>query len=799
MIDERRKALVESYLSGRLSDRECVDVERAAEEDAELAAYIESELGAPIETLRQSIRIPELSDRALDRIRSIPRRRAALRWCWFGAIPLAAALGYFLLIPRSPTLRLMSAVGQVWANGKQLHIGDSMPEGVQIVCVNPARFSFGGTTIPATSAMTVFSFASREEGPTFRVISGELVFSESHMLASYRVAAGDWVASPLGTRFSASSDGGKQSNLSVYQAAVRLAHEGKTKVLTAGQAAVDGSPGSFIEDDPIGKLEEDVLVPTVDGLRMMSRMPYASISPDGTRTISAALADPNPRAVQARIAVVLTKDELRAAASRALRLALVADPALTSLSSSELWMLVRSQATAIGDSDRGDPSLAKACLMLLVARGEATGGYVQAWLKVIGLLLDKREGTNVSESSIIEAANALLEFRVADDRLTVAEALESAGQSPPNRDALARSERILKSLVAEAEPIQDQRHIALLDHHLGEAIYFQGRKRESVSWTIAAAKAWPRPHWLVHAGARIAETNSAPYEECLKWIQAGLRQDPSWPSYERALVAMDMYVLTPRQRAEELKFMTWIADQFSSVLGTQEELVGWAANTFDDLPLTEKLLQRCVALRGDVSKISSSTLVTLGAFYHRHGDDVRSRQMAAPILDGFASESLMSYYRMIDEPARALTVLNQLERKYEYALLDQAQLENDIGKRDLALTHVAAFLRDQDTFFARNHYHKDPLLVVEGLLLAAELAGSGTQRKDYANEALSILGLPSETSLVAQKNALIYRVHTLILLGKNQEALALLQELQGMALVPDKMKQLNELRISSRK
>lgn len=799
MIDEGRRALVEAYLSGRLSDRECVDVERAAEEDAELAAYIESELSAPMETLRQSIQMPNLPDRALDRIRSIPRRRAALRWRWVGAVPLAAALGAFLLIPRSPTLRLVSAVGQVWVNGKQLRIGDSMPEGAQIICVNPARFSFGETTIPATSAMTVFSFANREGGPTFQVIAGELVFSESHMLASYQVAAGDWVASPLGTRFSASSDGGKQSNLSVYQAAVRLAHEGKTQVLTAGQAAVDGSPGSFIEDDPIGKLEEDVLVPTVNGLRMMSRIPYASISPDGARAISSALADPNPKAVQARIAVVLTKDELRAAASRALRLALVADPTLTSLSSSELWMLVRSQATAIGDSDRGDPSLAKACLMLLVARGEATGGYSGAWNSLLDLRIKQSEGVGDLNAPIIQSARNLLEFDDAADRLPIAEALQSAGQAPIDRHALAQAESMLKTLIQEKQGSSERRRFALLCHHLGETIYFEGRKRESVGWTKLAAENWPRPHWLVHAGGRIAETNSAPYSECLKWVQNGLRQDPSWPSFERALVAMDMYVLTPPQRAEELKFMTWIADRFSSVLGAQEELAEWAANTFDNLPLTEKLLQRCIALRGDVSKINSSTLITLGAFYHRHGDDVRSRQMAAPILEGSASEALMSYYRMIDEPARALAVMNRLEEKYEYVLLDQAQLENAIGKRDLARTHVTTFLGGQETFFARHGHHKDPLLVVEGLLLAADLAETDSQRKVYANGALSILELPSETSLVAQKNAQIFRAHALILLGKKQEALALLQELQGMALVPDKVKQMKELLISSRK
>ena len=540
------QASLEAYIRGELDETGCEAVERHVLECEACRTTLEAAFAPEVDRVRRAAEFVAVPT-ALARRLPPPSRR---RWTWSrAALALAgAALAFalwFVFWPLSIPIREVGGI--VYRNGEPVRSGDSLRAGDSIVLAEGgsllsslvelrpgARWSI--LTVTRDGWSRTFNFEERGGTSLFR----------SNRSTSYRATLGDLSVSPFGTTFGLEFASTQPPAVSTYEGAVEI-KDGKALMWGyPGQRFVGPAKGP-LSDVPTYRRLTSLDLPWDESARFEATPPSEDLK-SALRGLSR-----KPRLPQSwvRLSQVLASEEDWGGVAQALEGLHAIDPEFSSLPEETkvefLWGLFASE-----QGSRVALELARR-LAGAGAIGVETLEALETWLI--------KDDTGFPR----ERTKALEWLVVGKDvepfaRTMVAFWLGKRLQNDPDR-----LETAIRQFTSLLQTARSGRTRAKIQYARGEARFFIYEHRaESLRDQREAAKSWPRADWLVNVGVRIAEIEG-PRQECLSLITEGLKRDPSYANFERALAYFEMSAKSKAEHEEAIMFALMVNSMFRLV------------------------------------------------------------------------------------------------------------------------------------------------------------------------------------------------------------------------------------------
>lgn len=531
--------VIQRYLDGVLGEEDCSRFEAHALECEACKNAVELGLAPAERWLADSFR-PLVAPISLDHL-AIERTRQRKLSPFLILAPLAAGIAWLAVsLPRADEdrIRLVSRAPNV--------VERKAADSSEFVVIDSAIFDLQGVSVRAKDAR----FDFRSDGATSWVTlhSGRLEF-DGRGQYEVRLPGGRKVR-PAGTRFSVESRSGIGSAVGVFESSVVLSGIGQIR--EGWSFGADGNR-SLLEDDPTTiKRGDPVPLPALSGLRWKRfDGPRTALKPADVSRLNFLFRQRPSLEVLMQVAGVCSELEAIGPAGAAMLSATKMDPQLETLPTVNLLDWTLRQATLPGDKVLAD-RLAK----ILASRP----GHREIATEIARYCAATRgDRTRWAVDRANSCARRIDKLAGRDLPSLVGRLLFEAGYAPSHviGECDARSldlarVRLTSALAAGSSSPQSSARDA---HDLAEALYFLGSRLASNEALEKAVRLDPRPHWRAHLAARLMETSpsAGALRKAMAHLEAALASEPSYPSFERALVVL--------QIASEQKLLNDALDQ----------------------------------------------------------------------------------------------------------------------------------------------------------------------------------------------------------------------------------------------
>lgn len=541
------------YADGLLSTKECEAIEAHAVQCGTCASELDRLLSGAAKMVAEAAALQAVPAASLQRVTEQvkPRRR----WVWLTLPPAAAVacVAMWAWLGAGQNLRLLQVEGLAFANGELVQSGDLIPTGATLALDEGATVELEQLRLRAIEGPTIVALQSGSRLEV-RPLSGVATL-ETRKKGSYVAISGRDAFRPLGTTFMLEPrPSGATAGILHGQVEV---HSGEgSLVLNEGQAWSTGRT-QLVQEDPTATVGLPP-IPQFEGLSVSIRR--ESADPELAEILKRASRrpkDPEPLVAMARY--FLERQE-GAACGRAIVRAFELDSSLAGMPSDRVEQAMLRLAIYPED---GDPEAAMALAGVLASRGGLTKDALQA----LSQWVDRRDEASRADQ-LIGLYPAMPSFYIGEVLL------ESRGADP---ERVLRAISHLKLALAGLPADATSRQRAFVIERLAEAQYYSLTQRsESIRNLRSAVDLWPRPHWLVHLGARISETGGS-VDEAWKYLTLGFLADPSIASAERLLALMSNEERTPADLQQRYAVAEWLSKSFPTVFRAQ----ALAGNQFD--------------------------------------------------------------------------------------------------------------------------------------------------------------------------------------------------------------------------
>jgi tetratricopeptide (TPR) repeat protein len=409
-----------------------------------------------------------------------------------------------------------------------------------------------------------------------------------------------------------------------------------------------------------------------------------------------------------------------------------------------------------------DHALAVRIADVLVSRGAAAESV--APYRDIALAWEPRDGTRV-----LDAARRIDARRVRGDEMVTAEGLTFGYQFfQLDKSPLDRAMEILRVMTVNSPDAVQTR--ARYYHLLAETQFYLGEKRKSVESTRMAVRLWGRPRWKVHLGARMCESGAGTLDEALKLIEEGLVEEPSYYSYQRAMVAMHAGMRTKQDLATLTELVEYVGETHSSIPGAQIEVGHWLAVSYGAIDRARPFVERGIDLYGGVRNAPQGNMLGWAAALTNSGREEEGWAAALSVVGSAGDAALRTYYLEVGEFDRAITFIKSVPKSARQSTytVELGLALHDAGRDDEALAVLRQYVDEEEDHRVKYGRWNEQGSISQALVAIAEISGD----RSAAERALAVLDEDLEMGATGQDLFGTFRARAEFVLGGRAAAIA---------------------------